>query len=259
MTIKIQALPAFADNYIWLLTNTLTRSAICVDPGDAEVVLAALREQQLTLTAILVTHHHWDHTDGITALLKHYKADVYCSRNSNMAACTYALVNHDTISLPTLGIQASIIETPGHTLDHICYYSEDMLFCGDTLFAAGCGKVFEGTAEQMYASLSALAKLPEETKIYCGHEYTLANLQFALHLEPNNLVIVNRLQETQLLRQQHQITLPSTLQIEKQTNPFLRCHLPSIKKAASEYCGQILTDPVETFSAIRAWKNSFSG
>lgn len=258
MTIKIQAIRAFTDNYIWLLTNTLNQATICVDPGDAQVVLTALEKQQLTLTDILVTHHHWDHTDGISDLLKQYKANVYCSRKSNISACTHSLVNQDTIALTTLGIEASIIETPGHTLDHICYYTEDMLFCGDTLFAGGCGKLFEGTAHQMYASLSTLAKLPDNTNVYCAHEYTLSNLQFALHLEPDNLALINRFNETQLLREQHQITLPSTLKIEKQTNPFLRCHLPSIQKAASNYCGHLLTDPVEIFSVIREWKNTFS-
>lgn len=255
--IEIQAISAFTDNYIWLLKNPENQTAICVDPGDAQVVLNALKEQALQLVAILITHHHWDHTGGILALLQHYDAKVYCPKKGNIAGCTSPLVDGDTIFLPTLGMKSAIMEIPGHTLDHICYHTEDMLFCGDTLFAAGCGRVFEGTVEQMYHSLSALAALADNTRIYCGHEYTLSNLQFALQVEPNNPAIIQRLASVRLLRQQNQMTLPSTLEIERQTNPFLRCHLPSVQEAASRYCGKIVTDPVATFALIRTWKNSF--
>lgn len=252
----IQAIPAFNDNYIWLLINPSNRKAVCVDPGDASVVIDHLKKQQLDLVGILVTHHHWDHTGGISELVKYYQPKVYCSYRNNIPQRTHALHNNDVISIPNLEIELNILEIPGHTLDHICFYAEGMLFCGDTLFAAGCGKVFEGTMAEMYNSLLKISHLPDATQIYCGHEYTLNNLKFASLVEPDNAAIKNRLAEIQNLRDQNKITLPSTLSIEKQTNPFLRCHLPSLQKAASNYSGKTITDPITTFTIIREWKNS---
>ena len=219
--INIEPIAAFSDNYIWLLSTN--EGSIVIDPGESKGLLKILKENKLDLRAILITHHHFDHTGGIEEILSEISIDVYGPKN-NIASINKRLVGGSKINL--LGIEFEVIEIPGHTLDHIAYYSKNngqpILFCGDTLFAGGCGRVFEGTFEQMHNSLSILKKLPSNTKIYCGHEYTESNLAFAKNVEPLNENIISRYNETLNLRKQGIPSLPSTIGVELQTNPFLR-------------------------------------
>lgn len=226
---QIIPIPAFEDNYIWLLHNGL--SALVVDPGDATPVLETLKKLKLSLSYILITHHHADHIGGVDALINAFpKVQVFAPKNARFTFKHTAVSEPECITLPNFThigapLQFNVIDVPGHTLDHIAYYAEPMLFCGDTLFSAGCGRLLEGTPQQMYHSLQKLANLPQNTGVYCTHEYTLKNLQFALTIEPDNLALQKRHSEVRALRLQQQSSLPSTLAIELATNPFLRCDL----------------------------------
>lgn len=257
--LEVLPISAFQDNYIWLIIHPGSKECIVVDPGDASPVVAALQENELKLQAILVTHHHWDHCGGVTALKKEFSAPVLGPRSSQIKIkdMDAMLAEGDNTSLFNLFCKLQILEIPGHTLDHIAYYGEDMLFCGDTLFSAGCGKLFEGTAEQMYHSLQRIYVLPEQTKIFCGHEYTVSNLKFAATVEPSNSKITEHLQLCLDLRRKNKATLPSTLQKEKDINPFLRCTVPAVKEAAERRIDRRLTTPVEVFTVLRNWKNEF--
>lgn len=253
-SLEIQALPAFEDNYLWLLRQA--NHAVVVDPGDAEVVARALQTQQLQLAAILLTHHHADHTGGALALQRHWQCPVYAPQSQH-AAYQGLEISHvqdgDSLPLPMLeGRHAQVIALPGHTLDHLAYWIDHThLFSGDVLFSAGCGRLFEGTPAQMYASLQTLARLPGDTLIYPAHEYTTKNLEFALTIEPENPALLQRNLEVRSLRAQGQPSLPTRLRQELQFNPFLRCQqLTSLP----QYQG--LT-PVELFAQIRAQRNSF--
>lgn len=233
-----------------------------VDPGDATPVIATLLQQKLTLCGILITHHHWDHTGGIPELMlyQHQKhpeipLPIYGYYHEPVPHITHPLKDNEVLILDTIGISFQIIYIPGHTLGHIAYYGDNQLFCGDTLFTAGCGRLFEGTAEQMYQSLSRIKELPEDTLIYCGHEYTEANLRFALMVEPQNSEIVKRMEHVQSLRAQHKPTVPSTLGLELQTNPFLRTNHPEVKHSAESYIGHPLSTEPETLATLRLWKN----
>jgi hydroxyacylglutathione hydrolase len=240
---KIIPLRAFKDNYIWVFTEN--QNAWVVDPGDAAPVLDYLEKSNLNLAGILLTHHHSDHSGGIPVLLKNTKnISVYSGDR---------LKDNDEIICGTYRFK--ILSIPGHTLDHIAFFDGENLFCGDTLFSAGCGRVFEGTNEQMFQSLQKLQDLPDETKIFCGHEYTLANLQFAKKVEPNNLFIIEKIQQVQKQLSDHRPTLPSLLKDEKQMNPFLRCAEPTVIEAAEKQTGRKLTNSVEVFAAVREWKN----
>lgn len=262
------AIPALNDNYIWLVanpkalkngeesTNSSPTSVVIVDPGLAAPVIECLSNNDLQACAILVTHHHWDHTDGIEALVQHYAIPVYGPANSTIPQLNYPLHDNDEILLPN-DLTFHIIATPGHTLDQINYYRPGMLFCGDTLFAAGCGRLFEGSATQMHQSLQRLAGLPDDTRIFCGHEYTLANLLFALAVEPDNKNIQTRLHTIQQLRKNNLITLPSTLAEERLSNPFLRCSEPSLMNAACHFSGKTITNANDTFKVIRYWKDTW--
>ncbi len=249
-------LPALNDNYIWMMVHPDEPLAAVVDPGDAKPVIEALKEQQLTLTAILITHHHWDHTNGISKLLEYSHVPVYGPANDPVH-CSRPLKAGDKIYLDELQATLKVLDIPGHTLGHIAYVGEGLLFSGDTLFTGGCGKVLEGTASQMHHSLSQLAALPSETLVYCGHEYTEANLRFAKAVEPNNPDLSARIVEVAEKRAKNQPTVPAPLGLELKTNPFLRCHIPEVIESASKHVGQSLHDPVEVFAAIRSWKNEF--
>ncbi len=255
--ILIHPIPAFKDNYIWAVVNTNTREVLIVDPGEAEAVLDYCQQQQLTIKAILITHHHGDHTAGVKALIKQHPAPVFGYRGSSFPLITHHVQEGDRIELDQHFPVYEVLEIPGHTLDHVAYYAENSLFCGDTLFAAGCGRLFEGSAAQMFASLQKIAHLPEETDIYCAHEYTLNNLRFAHLVEPQNPHILKRLQHVSHLREQEKPSLPSQLKEEKETNPFLRCHIPALIEQVEQHAQISLQQPVEIFAALRGWKDLF--
>jgi hydroxyacylglutathione hydrolase len=255
--LKVMPISAFKDNYIWLLANPINRYCIVVDPGDAIPVLDALKKEDLTLSAILITHHHHDHTGGILALLEHYPVPVYGPATESVPGVDHLLVEGDVVTVPSLDLTLRVMDIPGHTAGHIAYYGTNSLFCGDTLFAAGCGRLFEGTAEEMFDSLAKILDLPNDTLIYCAHEYTAANLRFAATVEPLNRDVQKRSREVAKMREKNCPTLPSVLQLEKLTNPFLRCHQDSVIRSAREHTKSQLMDSVEVFRAIRAWKDTF--
>ena len=207
--------------------------------------------------AILATHHHPDHVGGIGELVRTWKVPVHGPKGEPIPALTHPVGQGDSVAIPELAASFSVLDIPGHTRAHVAYYGLESLFCGDTLFACGCGRVFEGTAEQMLASLGKLAALPDETKVYCGHEYTLANIRFARAVDPDNPVLAAREERARRLREAGRPTLPSTLGEERATNPFLRCAEPAVVESANKYLGSRVADPVRVFSAIRDWKNRF--
>lgn len=246
---------AFTDNYIWVIHDRC--HAAVVDPGDAAPVLDFLRHENLQLVAILNTHHHNDHVGGNAALLREFPVPVYGPAHESIPTLTRRLREGDNVQLAEFPLSFNVFDIPGHTAGHIAYYGANMLFCGDTLFACGCGRLFEGTPQQMYASLQKLAGLPDETQIYCGHEYTLANIHFARAVEPGNQALLELEAAMKKLREQDIPTLPSTLMREKATNPFLRCNQLEVIQSAGNYLGAPLPDPVSVFAAIRSWKNDF--
>ena len=256
---KISPIPAFTDNYIWQLNDG--SKAFVVDPGDAKPVIRFLESAELTLAGIILTHHHWDHTGGVKELLDLWPGiPVYGPAREDIPEVTHPLEEGDSIHV--LGKTFEILDVPGHTAGHIAYYSvqkddHDLLFCGDTLFSSGCGRLFEGTAAQMYESLSKLKALPEETLVYCTHEYTSANLKFAQAVEPDNEDIAARIKEVEQLRSKDLPTVPSTLGLELRVNPFLRWDEPQVIASANERSETMSTEPVEVFAAIRAWKDKF--
>ena len=247
-------IPAFKDNYIWLLRKGA--AAVVVDPGDAGPVLDVLDRQGLALTAILITHHHADHQGGVAGLLARYPVPVFGPAHESITALSRPLRGGETIALPGLGVEFAVIAVPGHTLGHLAYHGTGALFCGDTLFGAGCGRVFEGTMAQMLASLERLAALPAATAVYCAHEYTLANLRFALAVDPGNPLLQQRASEVAALRAEGRASVPSTLAQEVTTNPFLRCQEPALV-AAAQSRGASANDSLAVFTALREWKNVF--
>lgn len=255
MSFKIHGIPAFQDNYIWLLHSEETGLVFIVDPGESEPVFDFLNKFQLSLDGILVTHHHPDHIGGIDKILEHYSIPVFGTARINQA--TQVVTDKEIISLS--GHKFEVMSVPGHTYDHVAYYSADesVLFCGDTLFSGGCGRLFEGTPQQMHASLSLLSSLHSSTKIYCGHEYTEANTNFAVMLDPDNESLKKYAQEVKILRANAKPTLPSTIELEKKINPFFRSNENSIKTAASSYTKKMNLTTIETFAAIRKWKDSY--
>jgi len=254
---KIIALPAFADNYIWLLHDG--GRALVVDPGDAQPVLQALQRDGLHLAAILVTHHHPDHTGGVQALREATGAAVYGPARERIPAPYTPLKDGDIVTV--LDIAWKVIDVPGHTAGHIAFFAQDiegapLLFCGDTLFSGGCGRLFEGTPAQMLASLDTLAALPGTTRVCCTHEYTLSNLRFARAVEPANQALIHYETECRALRERQMPTLPSTLSVERQINPFLRTRERTVKQAVQDW-QSTADDEIAVFAALRQWKNEF--
>lgn len=252
-------LPAFTDNYIWLLHNG--KQALVVDPGDAAPVQAALQALQLQLQAILVTHHHADHVGGVDALRDATGALVY---GPAFEVLPEPVVRVDSATqLQLLGLQWRVLEVPGHTAGHIAWYCEPagqapILFCGDTLFSGGCGRLFEGTAEQMHASLQQLAQLPQNTRVACAHEYTVSNLKFACEVEPSNTALLQYRAHCEALRQQQRPTLPSTLAQELAINPFLRCDVKQVVQSALRFRSNTHPEqPASVLATLREWKNAF--
>ena len=263
--LQVWPIPAFDDNYLWCVHDG--QSALIVDPGDAVPVLRYLDEKKLTLTGILITHHHADHTGGILALLQALGSDipVYGPAMIDIPGRTNAMMEGDRIEVVAPRISLEVYEVPGHTLSHIAYFAnmqanvvEPMLFCGDTLFASGCGRLFEGTPTQMSQSLAKFMALPKNTLVYCTHEYTLSNIRFALAVEPNNANLITWADTAKALRDQNLPTLPTTIGQELQVNPFMRCDQKEVIEAALQVSGeQSLPTPAHVLAVIRAWKDQF--
>ncbi len=249
--LTIIPIPAFDDNYIWLLHNT--RHAVVVDPGDAAPVIAKLTELNLTLTAILITHHHSDHIDGVSSLLAYRAVSVYAPQYENFNFEHIKLAEGDEITLPEIAHTFRVMWLPGHTLGHIAYVNDEILLCGDVLFGAGCGRLFEGTPSQLLSSLNRLKSLKSSTKVFCTHEYTTKNIAFALTLEPDNADLLQRKINVQALRAQQLPSLPSTIGLELKTNPFLRCNQTAIiqNSLAKNH------DELSVFTAIRSLRNHY--
>lgn len=263
----ITPIPALDSNYFWVIRpDQDTQQVYVVDPGAAAPVLDYLIHHDLTLAAILITHRHGDHINGISGLLEHWQVPVYGPDSELIPQVSHPLANGDLLQLK--GVTFDIIGVPGHTWEHIAYFCSNannathnnppLLFCGDALFAGGCGRRFDGTAEVMWASLQKLANLPDDTLIYCAHEYTQANLAFAVAVEPLNSELSARYEQVKALRAQGQITLPSTILLEKRTNPFLRCQQAGIKIFAENGAKISLQTPAEVFGALRLIKDNWT-
>ena len=254
---NLLALPAFSDNYLWLLHDGVR--ALVVDPGDAAPVSAALKQHHLQLAAILVTHHHADHVGGVAALREATGAVVYGPARERIPEPFIPVTEGDEVQ--ALGLSFKVMDVPGHTAGHIAYFANEMngtplLFCGDTLFSGGCGRLFEGTPAQMLTSLDSLAALPPATRVCCAHEYTMANLRFARAVEPGNAALAEYYQECEALRAAGTPTLPSSIGVERAINPFLRSREPTVTQAVQAYAATT-TDDVAVFAALREWKNNF--
>lgn len=258
--VEVLPIAAFSDNYFWLVRRG--HNAVVVDPGDASPVLDTLARLHARLDAVLVTHHHADHTGGVRELLRHYpKSVVYGPATERIDGIAVPLRQGDTFVVDSLNVRFEVLDVPGHTLGHIAYYvplhAPPLLFCGDTLFSVGCGRLFEGTPEVMHASLSKLAALPPSTLFFCAHEYTLKNIAFARQVEPANAALLERAHQAAAQRDSGRPTLPATIETELATNPFLRTSFPSVKAAAENYVGKTLAQPAQVFAALRRWKDEF--
>jgi hydroxyacylglutathione hydrolase len=252
---QIHPVPAFEDNYLWVIEDG--RHAAAVDPGDEQPVQAFLESRGLALSAILVTHHHGDHVGGVEWLAGRWKCPVFGPAGERIDGLTQRLREGDRITVPGLELELAVLDVPGHTRGHIAYAGPGMVLCGDTLFACGCGRLFEGTPAQMQESLAKLARLPGETRVYCAHEYTMSNIRFALAVEPGNAKLLARSERDAAARAAGRPTLPCTIADELDTNPFLRWASPEVIASASRHAGRALAAPVEVFAAVREWKNGF--
>jgi len=256
--LTVTPIRAFADNYLWLVQGPVepARAAV-VDPGDATAVMKTLGQGGLTLDTILVTHHHPDHVGGVAELVERTGARVFGPARERMPVECTPVSGGDRVTLPGLGLEFEVLDVPGHTAGHVAYHGHGALFCGDTLFSGGCGRLFEGTAEQMLASLDALAALPDDTRVYCAHEYTLANLRFAAAVEPENDDLQAWQVRAQSLRERDEPTVPTTIGLERRINPFLRSRTPGVRRSAEMRAGGPLPGPVAVFAEIRRWKDGF--
>jgi hydroxyacylglutathione hydrolase len=250
-------LPAFEDNYIWVWHDD--RHAVAVDPGDPAPLIAFLDAHRLTLAAVLITHHHRDHTGGNVLLRQRYHCPIYAPDNPRIPAVTHVLRDGDSVDIAEPDLHFVVLATPGHTLDHISYVGHGSLLCGDTVFGCGCGKLFEGSPATMAASLDVILALPDTTRVCCAHEYTLSNIDFAKTIDGANPALLERERSDRALRAQNRPTLPSTLGLEKATNPFLRFHDPDMTAFACRYLNRPHPTPAEVFGAIRAAKDAWDG
>lgn len=254
--LKITPVRAFADNYLWMLWRPDQPAAAVVDPGDAKPVMDFLRKHRLTLTAILLTHHHRDHSGGIADLLESWpQARVYGSHRSQIPSVNHRVGEGSALRLPELGLELRVWEVPGHTLDHLAFWNDEALFCGDWLFSAGCGRVFEGTFEQMWQSLARTRALPGNLALYAAHEYTLDNLGFAQWVEPDNAAIVTYTRRVQEWDESDRPSLPSCLALERTVNPFLRVAEPQVRQQAGRHARRELHAEADIFTALRQWKD----
>ena len=249
------ALPAFDDNYFWALRSR--SGAVVFDPGDAAVVMGYLHESAQSLYAVLVTHHHWDHIDGIAPLKEQFPdLRVIGPKDARITGVTEFVVEGDSVDLSS-ELRFDVMETPGHTLSHISYVRRGELFCGDTMFSLGCGRLFEGSPAQMLHSLDRLAALDDETKMHCSHEYTLANARFAINVDPHNAELKAYITAVRLLRDQGLPSVPTTIKIQRRCNPFLRVDEPAVIASVERHAGRALTDRTDVFTNLRLWKDSF--
>ncbi|WP_394494820.1 hydroxyacylglutathione hydrolase [Shewanella sp. ENK2] len=257
--LSVNAIPAFNDNYIWLIHQQGTNKAYVVDPGCSQSVLDHINDTDLELVGILITHHHADHTGGIADLQQAYnqQLSVYGPQKENISGVTHPIECEQALTLPFINSPVQVLMVPGHTLGHIAYCIDNALFCGDTLFSGGCGRLFEGTPEQMAASLAKLTKLNGNTKVYCAHEYTQANITFAVAVEPNNTALLQYEQKVAAARQHNNSTIPSTIATELAINPFLRSGSTEIKQSISKQFNQQNLTELQTFTLLREWKNHF--
>jgi hydroxyacylglutathione hydrolase len=254
----ITPIPALKDNYIWMVISSISGHCIIVDPGEHQCVIETVMLHQIKPVAIFVTHHHADHTNGVSALSDYFKVPVFGSAYEHVSGVTHPVEGGEIIEIKAVDLTFNILFIPGHTRGHIAYYtSQGFIFTGDTLFTAACGRLFEGTAMQMHNSLSKIAGLPDHTLIYCGHEYTENNLKFAQHIEPGNQVLHSRIKMAAQLRKHGIPTVPAPLSLEKQTNPFLRCREEAVIRAAEKHEGRKLLTECEVFESIRRQKDCF--
>jgi hydroxyacylglutathione hydrolase len=256
--LQVTPVRAFSDNYIWLIHSPRDpKRVVAVDPGDPVPVEQMLARRNLSLAGILITHHHADHVGGVSALTEVRQLTVFGPANERTPGHPVRVREGDRASYPDLQLEFSVLDLPGHTAGHIAYVGHGAVFCGDTLFSAGCGRLFEGTAEQMTESLTKLAALPPDTLVYCGHEYTLANLRFELAVEPDNAEAAGYFEECRAKRARDEATVPSTMRRERNVNPFLRCDRETVKHAAEARAGRRLQNQAEIFAVIRQWKDGF--
>tara|TARA_R110001583_G_scaffold26757_2_gene96282 strand:+ start:56959 stop:57729 length:771 start_codon:yes stop_codon:yes gene_type:complete len=255
--VNVITIPSFSDNYIWLIKDSQSQHCILVDPGDATPVLDIVNSQSLVVDAIIITHKHHDHIGGVEKILSSLDNDIKLYGKNKLFPSVLEVKEAQTIHFFEQRFSLKVMEVPGHTLDHVVYYNDDMLFCGDTLFSAGCGRVFEGSHQQMFDSLSRLASLSDATKVYCAHEYTENNLAFAYAIEPKNKALLSYMQQVAKKRQLGLPSIPTDIGLEKNINPFLRCADVNLINHLQNHLAKPLVAGLQTFTALRNYKDNF--